>query len=124
VTVVIKGQKCWLELAGSVTALECAGCRALLAQFPEVTVSTRVLESGLNNPNCIGHVPAYIGGAVTLDRDVGDGTMGVLHFDEARLDIPPRLFVDWRPHPAKRPQCRRRPEPAIRHRLTPSAHGA
>lgn len=82
-TVVIKGQKRWLELAGLPEAKENPHYAAFLEQFPEFTYSANVLESGLNNPNCIGHVPAYIGGAMTLDRDMGDLTTGILHFDEA-----------------------------------------
>jgi len=84
-TVVIKGQKRWLELAGMPEAQESRHYAAFLEQFPEFTYSSNVLESGLNNPNCIGHVPAYIGGAMTLDRDMGDLTTGILHFDEARM---------------------------------------
>lgn len=84
-TVVIKGQKRWLELAGLPEAQESPHYVAFLEQFPEFTYSPNVLESGLNNPNCIGHVPAYIGGAMTLDRDMGDLTTGILHFDEARM---------------------------------------
>lgn len=84
-TVVIKGQKRWLELAGLPEATENPHYGAILEQFPEFTYSPNILESGLNNPNCIGHVPAYIGGAMTLDRDMGDLTTGILHFDEARM---------------------------------------
>lgn len=84
-TVVIKGQKRWLELAGLPEGRDNPHYAAFLEQFPEFTYSPNVLESGLNNPNCIGHVPAYIGGAMTLDRDMGDLTTGILHFDEARM---------------------------------------
>lgn len=84
-TVVLKGQKRWLELAGLPEAKENPHYAALLVQFPEFIYSANVLESGLNNPNCIGHVPAYIGGAMTLDRDMGELTTGILHFDEARM---------------------------------------
>lgn len=84
-TVVIKGQKRWLEFAGLPEAKENPHYAAFLKQFPEFTYSPNILESGLNNPNCIGHVPAYIGGAMTLDRDMGDLTTGILHFDEARM---------------------------------------
>lgn len=84
-TVVIKGEKRWLELAGLPEARDNPHYAAFLKQFPEFTYSPNVLESGLNNPNCIGHVPAYIGGAMTLDRDMGDLTTGILHFDEARM---------------------------------------
>jgi hypothetical protein len=84
-TVVIKGQKRWLELAGLPEATQNPHYAGFLEQFPELAYSRNVLESGLNNPNCIGHVPAYIGGAMTLDRDMGDLTSGILHFDEARM---------------------------------------
>lgn len=84
-TVVIKGQKRWLELAGLPEGTEGRHYSAFLEQFPEFTYTPNVLESGLNNPNCIGHVPAYIAGAMTLDRDMGELTCGVLHFDEARM---------------------------------------
>lgn len=84
-TVVIKGQKRWLELAGSKAVGSSRELQAFREQFPEFTFTDNVLESGLNNPNCIGHVPAYIGGAMTLDRDMGDLTTGILHFDEARM---------------------------------------
>jgi len=84
-TVVIRGEKRWLELAGLPAGRESPHYAALLAQFPEFAYSANVLENGLNNPNCIGHVPAYVGGAMTLDRDMGDLTTGILQFEEARM---------------------------------------
>lgn len=84
-TLSVRGQKRWLEIAGDRSEAESAVFRAMMAAFPEFEFGDNVLQNGLNNPNCIGHVPAYVGGAVLLDRDLGDMTSGILHFDEAKL---------------------------------------
>jgi opine dehydrogenase len=84
-TVAMRAEKRWLELAAEPTVLRHAATQAFLAHFPGYTTTERTLESGLNNPNPIGHVPATIGNAVLLGRDLGDMTTGVLNFEEARL---------------------------------------
>lgn len=84
-TVAIRAVKRWLELAGDAAVLQHAATRALLALFPGYTTSGHALESGLNNPNAIGHVPATIGNAVLIGRDLGEMTTGLLHFEEARM---------------------------------------
>lgn len=84
--VFIKGRKAWLEA----TALASADTVALIAAFgamlPELAGGRSVLETGLNNPNPVGHVPALLGNLGLLGRDFGDVTAGVLHFDELRSD--------------------------------------
>lgn len=84
-TLSIKGHKQWLDISGEEADAEDPVFRATMRAFPEFEFSANVLQNGLNNPNCIGHVPAYVGGAVLLDRDLGDLTTGILHFDEAKL---------------------------------------
>jgi opine dehydrogenase len=84
-TVVVKGEKKWLEIAGSTKSQAVGAFARFRNDFPEFTASTEVLANGLNNPNCFGHVPATIGAAVLLDREMGDLTTGTLQFEEARL---------------------------------------
>ncbi len=84
-TVSLRAEKRWLEFAADKDVLSQPATQTFLADFPSFETSTKSLESGLNNPNPIGHVPATIGNAVFLGRDLGDLTTGILHFDEARL---------------------------------------
>src|SRR5690606_37517957 len=79
------------EIAGDRTNTDCPRFAALMQLFPEFEFSENVLQNGLNNPNFIGHVPAYVCGAVLLDRDLGEMTTGILHFHEARLGRVNRL---------------------------------
>lgn len=82
--VFIKGRKAWLEAS----ALEPAETSRLLAAYaswlPELKAGRSTLETGLNNPNPVGHVPALVGNLGLLDRNLGEATEGVLHFDELR----------------------------------------
>ncbi|MDO9524446.1 MAG: NAD/NADP octopine/nopaline dehydrogenase family protein [Gemmobacter sp.] len=80
-----RGAKKWLEIAGNSEDADAPGFRSVMKMFPEFEFSDNVLRNGLNNPNFIGHVPAYIGNAVLHGRDLGDMTSGILHFHEARM---------------------------------------
>lgn len=84
-TVAMRAEKRWLELAADAATLRHTSTQAFLALFPGYTSSEHALESGLNNPNAIGHVPATIGNAVLIGRELGEMTTGLLHFEEARL---------------------------------------
>lgn len=90
-TLSIRGHKRWLEIAGDRSDTDAPAFQSMMTLFPEFEFGENVLQNGLNNPNCIGHVPAYVGGAVLLDRDLGEMTSGILHFDEAKLGRVSRL---------------------------------
>lgn len=83
-TLTIRGAKRWLEIAGPAAATARPAFAAMMGAFPEFSYSPKVLESGLNNPNCIGHVPASVGNAVFLGRELVAASTGVLQFEEAR----------------------------------------
>lgn len=80
----IRGVKKWMEISGPEEATKSEPFRALMASFPEFAYTASILESGLNNPNCIGHVPGSIGNAVALGRELTPSSTGLLHFEEAR----------------------------------------
>lgn len=84
-TFVARSTKKWLEIAGKSEDTEGSTYRAMMQMFPEFEYSENILLNGLNNPNFIGHVPAYVGNAVLHDRDLGEMTTGILHFHEARM---------------------------------------
>lgn len=81
----IRGVKKWMEISGPQAATGSEAFRALMQSFPEFAYTAGILESGLNNPNCIGHVPGAIGNAVSLGRELTPSSTGLLHYEEARM---------------------------------------
>lgn len=84
--VFIRGRKRWLELTGLTLAATERALSSLSGLMPELAAGRTTLETGLNNPNPVGHVPALVGNLGLLGRDLGDVTDGALQFDELRSD--------------------------------------
>jgi hypothetical protein len=86
-TVVARSHKLWLELTGATQADAELGMRRLEQYWPELEIGTNALQSGLNNPNSLGHLPVMLGHLGLLGADHGDLTCGLLHFGEAYTDL-------------------------------------
>lgn len=84
--VYIRGRKRWLEITGLTPDATEKTLSSLASLMPELAAGRTTLETGLNNPNPIGHVPALVGNLGLLDRDLGDVTKGALQFDELRSE--------------------------------------
>lgn len=82
--VFIKGRKRWLETTAYDPGQTLAALAVLAPAIAGLAAGRNALETGLNNPNPIGHAPALIGNLGLLDRRLGDVTDGVLYFDELR----------------------------------------
>lgn len=80
--VYIRGRKIWLELTGLTPGETDLAMARLSPLLPELAPGRSTLETGLNNPNPIGHVPALVGNLGLLGRDLGEATLGALQFDE------------------------------------------
>ena len=82
--VFIKGRKRWLEITGLTPEATRRALERLSPAIPELAPGRCTLETGLNNPNPIGHVPALVGNLGLLGRDLGTASQGMLQFDELR----------------------------------------
>jgi len=82
--VFIRGRKRWLEVTGLTPEATRRALDLLTGTFPEIAAGRVTLETGLNNPNPIGHVPALVGNLGLLDRNLGAMSQGTLQFDELR----------------------------------------
>ncbi|PSJ56855.1 NAD/NADP octopine/nopaline dehydrogenase family protein [Pseudaminobacter soli (ex Li et al. 2025)] len=86
-TVITRSHKQWLELTGATPADAEIAIRQLEQFWPELEIGTNALQSGLNNPNSLGHLPVMIGHLGLLSADHGNLTHGLLHFGEAYTDL-------------------------------------
>lgn len=82
--VFIKGRKHWLEVSGYRPEMTGQIMAAFLPWLPGLVAGRSALETGLNNPNPVGHLPCLIGNLGLLERDNGQIGMGILQFDELR----------------------------------------
>lgn len=82
-----RSHKRWLEIAGPTTDDVTEALARLGPILPELSPGANPLANGLNNPNCIGHVPAMIGNLALLGGSHGGLTEGLLQFDEARAGL-------------------------------------
>jgi hypothetical protein len=84
---VARSHKLWLETAGNAPGdVEFALAR-LGALWPELKLGRNALQTGLNNPNSLGHLPVMLGHLGLLKADHGALTTGVLHFGEAYTEL-------------------------------------
>ena len=80
--VFVSAMKRWLEVTGPTPDDTATALDRLGGLLPELVPGRHLLETGLNNPNPIGHVPAATFGFALMDAADGPATTGVLHFDE------------------------------------------
>lgn len=85
--VIARSHKLWLELTGVAPGDADAGIERIGAFWPELKPGPNALQSGLNNPNSLGHLPVMLGHLGLLNADHGDLTCGVLHFGEAYTEL-------------------------------------
>jgi hypothetical protein len=84
--VFVSGVKRWVEVTGPAPDDAAAFLDRMGGRFPEFVPGRHLLETGLNNPNPIGHVPAATFGFALMDAPDGPATAGVLQFDELFTD--------------------------------------
>jgi opine dehydrogenase len=82
----VSAMKRWVEVTGPAPADAAAFLDRMGGRFPEFTAGRSLLETGLNNPNPIGHVPAATFAYALMDAPDGPATAGVLQFDEIFTD--------------------------------------
>lgn len=80
--VFVSAVKAWLEITG----LDPEGAQAVLdvvgPAFPEFTAGANCLETGLINPNPVGHLPAAVYNFALFEEPAARLNAGTLHFDE------------------------------------------
>lgn len=84
--VFVSAMKRWVEVTGPAPADATAFLDRMGGRFPEFVPGRHLLETGLNNPNPIGHVPAATFAFALMDAPDGPATSGVLQFDELFTD--------------------------------------
>jgi hypothetical protein len=76
--VFVSAMKRWLEVTGPTPDDTATALDRLGGLLPELVPGRHLLETGLNNPNPIGHVPAATFGFALMDAADGPATTGVL----------------------------------------------